>query len=159
MVGGQCLLFLRPGWPAAVPIHGVPGYLQFCGYIALLWLIWNLHCQPLHCLNWGALHHRQAHISLSATAVHDPIRVRHWSRVYREHWHEDKDPVVCPHDWYGWLWYLICEAPRYLQFCNYVTPLRLLLPSGRIRKTKAMSAINLPFLMIGLSNHSFRYWF
>jgi hypothetical protein len=61
--------------------------------------------------------------------------------------------MVCPHNRYGLLRYLICEAPRYLQFCNYVAPLQLLLPSIRIRKTKAMSALNVPFLMIDLSYH------
>jgi hypothetical protein len=76
---------------------------------------------------------------------------------FREHRHEDKDPRVCPHDRYGWLRYLICEAPRYLQFCNYDAPLRLLLPSGWIRKTKAMSVLNVPFLTIGLSY--FFFWF
>jgi hypothetical protein len=39
MVGGQCLLFPRPGWPALVPIREVPKYLRFYGYITPLQLL------------------------------------------------------------------------------------------------------------------------
>jgi hypothetical protein len=66
--------------------------------------------------------------------------VKEEGRREREGWVGKWWPMLCisrP----GWPVAIpICGVPRCPQYCGYVSPLQLLLPFGRIRKTRAMSA-------------------